>query len=296
MNWMIGMNWIEELRITHSVKNLLIFMPLFFSGSLFNLRYFLLDCAGFLSFSFMCAAIYMINDIYDIEKDRAHPVKKNRPIASGKITIKEATSCIILLISTSLIMMICVTKYLNASLPLVILASYFIINIFYSIGGYKNIPLLDIALLVSGFYFRVLEGSALTGFSISIWMYLVVICGAFYLAFGKRRNELRQTGTTTRKVLSLYSEAYLTQVMNSCMTMMIVFFSLWCVNDKRDMNRQWFLVSVPLFMLICFKYNMDLERKDCDGDPMNTITSDKLLILLTLFLGIVLAFYIYMNI
>lgn len=118
-------------------------------------------------------------------------------------------------------------------------------------------------------------GAVLTQIEISAWLYLVVITGAFYLAFGKRRNELRVVGNDGRDVLAGYTEQFLDKAMCSCMTMTNMFFALWCTQFGKE---QKFIILIPVLLLICFKYSMDIERDESDGDPMNVILHDKVLI------------------
>ena len=150
-------NYLKLLRVKHYIKNLLVFFPLVFSKNITSTNI-LLVILGFIAFSFSSSAIYIINDIMDIEKDKNHPTKKNRPIASGIISIKKALIIAIIL----LFIIIGITIYLSfnnhyISLYLIV---YIIINIAYSLG-LKNKPLIDIAILASGFLIRVLYGGAL---------------------------------------------------------------------------------------------------------------------------------------
>lgn len=152
---------------------------------------------------------------------------------------------------------------------------YLVNNLFYSVFGMKKVPLLDVTLLVLGFYLRVLMGAVLVQIEISSWLYLVVVTGAFYLAFGKRRNELKAVGNDGRDVLAGYTEQFLDKAMYSCMTMANIFFALWCTQEGRN---QKFIILIPVLLLICFKYSMDIESNESDGDPMNVILHDKVLI------------------
>lgn len=174
-----------------------------------------------------------------------------------------------------------------------ILSAYILVNLGYSVLGMKNIPLLDITLLVAGFYLRVYMGAFLSDVSISSWLYLVIITGACYLGFGKRRNELIHTGSSTRKALALYTEEFLNKTMYSCMTMTLIFFSLWCM-EMREIS-SGFMVLVPIMMLICFKYNLDIEQKENDGDPMSVILKDKILMGLGMLLVLITLILLYLG-
>lgn len=283
------MNYIKEMRIEHYIKNILIFAAPIFSGQIFHIKVFTITFLGFVSFSLMCSCIYFINDICDIEKDRLHETKKYRPLAAGKIKIERAILFTILLFIISL----GITYYISYNIiSLTILMIYFIINLFYSVKG-KNIPLLDIVLLSSGFLLRVLYGGYITGISISVWLYLIVITGAFYLGFGKRRNELIKSSDTTRKVLAFYSKEFLDKNMYSCMTLSVVFFSLWCLEKNMINESVNWMILVPILLLICIRYSMDIETIESSGDPVRVILKDKVLMGMGICFGILIFYMIY---
>lgn len=269
--------WLKELRITHYLKNCLLFVPAFFGGVLMQGDLWMTLLAAFACFCMGASAVYLMNDIKDVEKDRMHPRKKDRPIAAGEIGIGNAAAVAAALLILSYVGLIVLVDAPAKNAALLVFSGYLAVNVLYSIAGCKKIPLMDVAILVFGFYLRVLMGAVLTGVKISSWLYLVVISGAFYLAFGKRRNELKFAGSESRDVLSGYAEGFLDKVMYACMTMTNVFFALWCTQIGEN---QSCMILVPILMLICFKYSMDLEKENNDGDPMNVILHDKVLLLL----------------
>lgn len=266
--------WVKELRITHYLKNFLIFLPALFGGAIFEAGVWKNLAAGFLCFCMGASAVYLMNDIKDVEKDRMHPKKRTRPIAAGEITVRQAIVATVILLVLCLVILLLMDAQVRLG-AMGVFAVYFITNVLYSLMGLKKIPLLDVALLVLGFYLRVLMGAVLTGNEISAWLYLVVISGAFYLAFGKRRNELKFVGNSGRDALSGYTEHFLDKSMYSCMTMANIFFALWCIQMGEE---QRYIILIPMLMLICFKYSMDIEQDNSDGDPMNVILHDKVLI------------------
>ena len=177
---------IKLCRPKHYLKNCLIFVPLIFSLEFFNTEYFERALYGFVSFSLMASAIYIINDIKDVESDRLHETKKARPIAAGfpvSIAIMICVSCF----SVS----VCLTAYIHGLFDkgMLILIAYFIMNLAYSLFA-KNVPLVDIVILVSGFMLRILYGAVIIDVYVSSWLYLTVMALSFYLGLGKRRNEL----------------------------------------------------------------------------------------------------------
>lgn len=282
--------WLKEMRVTHYLKNALIFLPAFFGGDIWEVAIWKNLIIGFCSFCLGASAVYLMNDIKDMEKDRMHPTKCKRPIASGEISVRQATAGAIILLLVSSIVMWFGTDTANHGSALGVFLLYIVVNVLYSVFGMKKVPLLDVVLLVIGFYLRVLMGSVLTQVVISPWLYLVIITGAFFLGFGKRRNELLMLGIKGRDSLEGYSENFLDKIMYSCMTMTIIFFSLWCVQQE---NAERYLILIPLLMIICFRYTMGMEQKDSDGDPMNMILGDKILLGLGVLLGILMLGIIY---
>lgn len=285
-------NYIKLMRPKHYLKNFLIFIPLVFSGVLFNLTSLYSSLLGFLSFSLAASSIYIINDICDREKDKLHEKKKHRPIASGKISVKNAIVFMVFLIIISFIInyfaSIKSTKY-SYIFPLI----YICLNVAYSLG-LKNIPLVDVTILTSGFLIRVLYGASIIGVSVSNWLYLTVISMSFYLSLGKRRNEMIKSGTSSRKVLKYYTREFLDKFMYMCLAITIVFYSLWCVDPTTISRTGNFIIwTVPLVILICMKYSMNVES-DSHGDPIDVVFGDTVLLILILLYGVVTLLSIYL--
>ena len=274
---------IKLLRIKHYVKNALIFFPIIFSKRFFELPVLMSTLYGFIAFSFIASVVYVINDIRDVEKDRAHPTKCKRPIASGAVNAKLAVVIAGVLFAVSLVM-----NFLASGLnpwSWVILLGYFALNLGYSFG-LKNIPLLDVAILTSGFLLRLLYGSAVTAIQLSAWLCLTTVLASFYLGFGKRRNEYSLESSNKRDVLERYSYNFLDKSMNMCMTLALVFYSLWTVDVSHGFGTV-LIWTVPFLILIVLKYNLNIE-KNSDGDPTEVIFKDPLL------LGMIVVFMLLM--
>lgn len=197
--------YLKLMRVHHYMKNGLIFTPLIFSANLFDYDLLGATILGFIAFSFIASAIYVINDIQDIDSDRLHPTKCKRPLAANLISVTRARVLVIILVILSVV----INYFANGDnlLTWIWIIGYLILNIAYS-KGLKNYPIIDIAILVSGFVLRVLYGSAVSEIDISDWLYLTVISMSFYLGLGKRRNELAKQKTTSRKVLAYYNHNF----------------------------------------------------------------------------------------
>lgn len=283
---------IKLMRPKHYIKNLLIFVSIFFDRNIFAGSILAKVICGFVAFCVISSAIYIFNDIHDVEQDRRHEVKKNRPIASGAISVKLAYIIAFgLFILAVAINWFCGFGWQAMTIMLV----YFVCNLGYSLG-LKNIPFLDIVLLVMGFMLRVLYGAAIIGSGVSAWVYLTVISLSFYLGLGKRRNELKKSKgeTSTRKVLSFYSFEFLDKFMYLCLTLAVAFYALWSADAEIEVKygTDKLIWTVPLVIVLLMKYSADIESNSY-GDPVDVITHDKVLVLLSFIFALVLFGLIY---
>ncbi len=279
--------YLKLMRVHHYVKNILIFFPLIFAGQVTSTDKLYNALLAFFAFSFLASAIYIINDIGDIEKDRNHPKKRKRPLASGAISKQNAIIVVTMLIALSLILQY-LTLHPKGFLLLVI---YFAINIAYSIGGLKEIPILDVIILAAGYIIRVLYGGIVEDIHVSAWLYLTVLAGSFYLGLGKRRGELAQIdkGLSTRPVLSKYSYPFLDKMMYLFLALANVLYALWAREAAPGM-----LLSVPFLWALSMKYSLIIEGES-DGDPMEIIMNDRVLIGLTMAFVITIFLSLYTN-
>lgn len=182
--------YIRLMRPEHYIKNLLLVLPAFFAGSIFEANTLACLVFGFLAFSFAASSVYILNDIKDVEKDRKHEVKRNRPIAAGLVSCKEAVLLAVLLfILSQMIVFMMVHSLFDAANILLIL--YLLMNILYSFG-LKNRPILDVMILATGFVLRVLFGGLIVDCIVSQWLCLTIMMFSLYMGLGKRRNELRK--------------------------------------------------------------------------------------------------------
>lgn len=278
--------YLQLLRVKQYIKNALIFLPAFFEGTVFQKDSGIKLIIGFAAFSVVCSAVYICNDLNDIEKDKMHPVKRNRPIASGLVDIHQAI----------IIAVICgISGYIFLSLSQgtwigqvhIYVIIYFALNMGYSYG-LKNIPILDVMILASGFLIRVLYGAALCNTWVSSWLYLTILMISIYMGTGKRKNErISDNVGDVRTVLKYYSVAYLEKIMQMCVILAVVFYSLWSANMSEDKSDALLMVwTVPLVVGIIMRYEMVLENKQY-GDPTDILFSDKALQLMILAYGII---------
>ena len=279
--------YIELMRVKHYIKNLVIFLPLVFSVQLLDIKKFTVSFIGFLGFCFLSSIVYIFNDIQDVEKDRKHKVKKTRPIASGKISKKRAIGCIGILLIIWLTLNLGLLLYCKVDNNLIISSTtisiiYLVLNLTYS-KVLKNYPIVDVTIIVIGFILRMAYGATLTGIEISNWLYLTVMAGSFYMGFGKRRNETVKNGDKSRSVLGKYSKEFLDRFMYVCLTLVIVFYSLWCIDAStiERVGNNYMILTIPLLLIMLMKYSLDIET-DSDDDPVEVILNDRLLMTLSI--------------
>lgn len=259
--------YIKLLRMRHYIKNLIIFAPMFLGGVLFDGNKIKCGMLGFVIFCMGSSAVYIWNDLRDIENDCMHPTKKNRPLASGTIKPFQGIVVMVLCICSACALQI----MLNNIVAAILWGGYVILNVAYSLG-LKNKPIVDIAILASGFVIRLFYGAVITNVEVSKWLYLVVMVGSLYMGLGKRRNEL-QKQTESRKVLKYYNVAFLDKNMYVCVAMVNVFYALWAFETPNP-RMSW---TIPVFIVVLMCYSMDVEGES-DGDPVEVILHDKILL------------------
>lgn len=279
-------DYLKLLRVKHYLKNLLVFAPLFFSMKFFNSEYLIKNIIGFIIFSLVSSIVYIINDINDIEKDRNHPEKKNRPLASGRVKKHVALIVAILLFTLSILLGVLIKSTVYSYLAVY---GYLIVNVAYSVK-LKNIPIVDVSIIVIGFILRTIYGGLIVDVVISNWLILTVISFSYYLALGKRRNELTSNGNKSRGVLEFYNSDFLDKMMYVMLTLFIVFYSLWTMSISS--NENILIWSVLWVIIIVMRYSLIIEGNSY-GDPAEVLLSDWILISLSLLYGIFMFLTLY---
>ena len=276
-----GAQWLwamlETMRPWHYGKNLLVFVPLFFSGQLFaNLQALRVACMGFVVMCLTASGVYAINDCADVERDRENTAKRSRPIASGRMSpgVAKALAAALLLAAAALL---AAGRFPPAATAW--WAVYVAVNVGYSMFEWKNIPVWDVTIVALGFVLRILYGAELTGTPASKWMLLTVLTGSYYMALGKRRNELSDIGASARPVLGLYTRAFLDRSMYMFLTLTVVFYALWSVDDQTVARylHGYTVCSVPVVILWVLHYSLNIE-KNGQGDPVEVILHDRKLL------------------
>ena len=259
------------IRIKQWYKNIVIFLPLVFSLSLLNLDSIYLTIVGFIALSLASSALYIRNDILDIEFDKQHPIKKFRPLASGQISKKNAYIIFVLLLSSSLI----IAAILNWQLVIVLI--FLFVNTTVYSQWLKNFAYVDLLSISLNFVIRVLAGMLLLQVGISPWLVFGVFLVAFFLGLMKRKSEiiiLKDAAALHRKSLSKYSIKKLNYSLLILSVLVIVTYSLYSItNDPTNDNRLIF--TIPIVAIIIFRQYY-LSEKSVSVKKFNEVINDKI--------------------
>lgn len=247
--------YLKLLRIEQWVKNLFVFLPLFFSGNITHLDLLIKSIFAFVIFSFTASSIYIINDYSDIESDRKHPQKKNRPLASGLISKSSARVILVLLLSIIFILMFLTKDFLQDNLWKFasIIGFYFVMNLAYTFK-LKHVAIIDVMIISIGFVLRVLAGGYATGILISQWAILLTFVLALVLAIGKRRGELinAQISGRTRKSLDGYNVQFADIALSISCALAIVCYLMFTLSTEVQQRFHPRVFYTVIFVVFAF--------------------------------------------
>jgi len=266
---------IKLLRPKQWIKNFFVFAPLVFSRHIFDLSYLIPSLGAFVVFSLMSSAVYIINDILDVESDRAHPKKRYRPIAAGEVSVRQALIFMAILCAVIAGLLVFM-KPLFAG----VIVLYFITNLLYSLR-IKNIVLLDVFFISFGFMLRVLGGAAAIGVVVSSWMILTTIFISLFLAISKRRGELSsiisiENVERQRKVLKEYDIPFADQLNTIAAAGTIISYALYTVSERTvfTFGTEKLIYTTPFVIYGIFRYMYLMHRKNAGESPTTIVTKD----------------------
>jgi len=266
---------VHLMRPTQWVKNGFVFMPLIFSAHLMVGEDIIRVAAVFVAFCLASSATYILNDYADMERDRAHPLKKNRPLARGDISPGAALTAMVIL----LLVVFGLAGAVKAPLAChMYLGAYLLIQVAYSFG-LKNLVILDVLTISSGFLFRVLAGAAAISVTVSSWLVLCTFSLAILLALGKRRHEvvlLNDNAISHRPVLENYSVQLLDQLLLIVTTSTFIFYCLYSVrgNPETGIESEKMMFTIPLVTYGIFRYMFLVYHKEEGGSPTAMLLTD----------------------
>ena len=287
---------IKVARPTHWIKNLFVFLPVFFGGGLLNTSEAVSAALTFLSFSLAASAIYCLNDIIDVNADRAHPVKCKRPIASGAITIPQAYGMMALSMLVSIVPMFLLPA--GQTKTIFVIVAYFLINVAYCLR-LKDYAIIDVCIIASGFVLRILAGGYATGVQLSKWIVLMTFLLTLFLAFAKRRDDvlrMNTTGQAPRANTSRYNLTFINQAITITAGVMLVCYVMYTVSPEiiaQFATDKLYLTSI-LVILAILRYLQISFVDEKSGDPVKVALSDRAtqLILLAWLLSFLVIIYL----
>jgi 4-hydroxybenzoate polyprenyltransferase len=263
----------KTMRPRQWTKNVFIFAALVFDKQLFVVDSFLRTLAGFALFCLISSCVYIFNDLADVEADRQHPEKKNRPIASGKLPVNIAWTAGIAFVIIALGL-----SYLLAPMFSLVVATYFVLNLAYSLS-LKHIAILDVLIISLGFVLRVGAGVTLIAVErFSPWLYIVMFLLSLFLGFGKRRAELAllaHGAGSHRKVLDGYTLPLLDQYIMIVSGTTIVAYSLYTFSAPNVPENHSMMLTIPFMVYAIFRYLYLIEVKHAGGTPEEVLLSDR---------------------
>lgn len=264
-----------EMRPRQYTKNLLVYAAALFSGKLFTEAGFALSTMTFILFSFTASTVYIFNDVMDVEKDRQHPEKKQRPIAAGVLSERQAIFFASIIFSASLIMSFWLSLWLG-----IILLGYVLMNIWYSMS-LKHVVVIDVMIIAFGFVLRAMAGSIAIGAGMTSWFILCVFMLSLFLALAKRRAELMlfvDAEQNQRRVLRDYSIGMIDQLITIDLAVTITSYSLFALQTGQQGTVYGFslmMVTVPIVIYGIFRYLYLIQIRGQGSKPEDVLLNDK---------------------
>ena len=266
--------YVRLIRPKDWAKNLFLFVPIFFAGRLFQSSVIIGLLEGFICFSLIASSIYIVNDFKDIEEDKKHPQKKNRPMASGSVKPVFGLSIAILLFTIGILG----AWYIGYKF-LFVIGIYFSLNLGYSFG-LKNIPILDIIIISIGFVLRVKAGAVIAGIGLSEWLTIMVFLLALFMAIGKRRDDVilkSVSGTDMRKSVKGYNLEFINSALSLTSAVIIVAYIMYSTSPEVQARLHTYrLYYTSLFVMAgLFRYMQLIFVQQDSQSPTNILYKDR---------------------
>jgi 4-hydroxybenzoate polyprenyltransferase len=266
------------MRPLQWIKNLFLFAALIFAIHLRNIDDVVKVFGGFILFSLCTSAVYLFNDITDLEKDKLHPLKSKRPLPAGKLSVGTAQAVSLLLASAGLLG----GYFLNREFAVILLV-YIIINVLYSLK-LKDVVILDVMTIAAGFVLRVIGGAVLINVQSSEWLIICTLLLSLFLGFSKRRHELlilESQANTHRSVLQHYSPYFLDQMIGIVTASTVMSYTLYTISPEtiQKFGSNHLIYTVPFVLYGIFRYLYLMHKKEEGGNPTKIALTDRPLLI-----------------
>jgi 4-hydroxybenzoate polyprenyltransferase len=268
---------IKLARPAHWLKNGVVLAPLVFAGELAHINMIGIALASVVVFCLVSSGVYTFNDLIDRQRDRLHPVKKSRPLASGAVSPAAAIAIIILLWSAGFAISFLI------GLPLLLIAvAYVALNVVYSYL-LKNIVIIDVMTIAIGFVLRAYAGAVAIDVPASKWLIINTMLLALFLGFGKRRHELVyiQDAESHRTILSKYSAYLLDQLIGIVTASVVVVYMLYTFSPEvsEKLHTEYLFVTIPFVLYGIFRYLYLIHKEEKGGSPTRVLITDRPILL-----------------
>lgn len=286
---------IRLIRPHQWIKNLVVLFPIFFGGALGHLESLYEGCITMIAFSFIASSIYCLNDIIDVEDDRRHPKKCNRPLASGRVSIAQGYAIMIVMVILSMVSLLFLpNKCIETS---GVVGFYWVLNVAYCLF-LKQHAIIDVCIVAFGFVLRILAGGIATDIRLSKWIVLMTFLLMLFLSFAKRRDDvlrMNETGEAPRKNTIRYNLTFINQAITITASVTLVCYIMYTVSPETIANfhtENLYLTSV--FVLLGLLRYIQLAVVDKkSGDPTKVILHDRFIQCIVLGFGLTFFIIIY---
>ncbi len=262
---------LKTMRPKQWVKNLLLYSGVVFDRHLFELRPILIATLGFIIFCGISSAVYLLNDLVDIKKDQLHPKKRFRPLASGKLPKSVAIVALVVLV----VVCLPAAYFLQPTFAGIVLF-YFVIQVFYSFY-LKNIVIIDVFTLASGFVLRAVAGALVIQVEVSPWLLVCTMLGALFIGLAKRRHELvllAEGASSHRQILEEYSSELVQEMISVVTSSVVIAYSLYTITYDKLPKNHLMALTIPFVLYGIFRYLYLVYKKDEGGSPEELLFKD----------------------
>ncbi|WP_332642068.1 decaprenyl-phosphate phosphoribosyltransferase [Aeromicrobium sp.] len=263
---------VRTMRPRQWTKNILVVSAALSAGVLGDGNNIAIIIGTFVAFTLAASGVYLFNDARDVEDDRKHPRKRSRPVAAGEVSVRTAVLSSIAVAAAGLGLGFAIHRDLGITLSV-----YIGLQVAYSLW-LKEQPVIDLAIVSSGFLLRAIAGGVAIDVPLSQWFLLVASFGSLFMVAGKRYSELRSVGNEagTRRTLEEYSVSYLRFVWTLAATVTITAYSLWAFEIKNETGVDWQAISIAPFVMGLLRYSVDIDR-GLAGEPEEAVLRDRVL-------------------
>jgi decaprenyl-phosphate phosphoribosyltransferase len=265
---------VREARPKQWIKNLLVLTAPLAAGTIGHARTLGPVAVAFVAFCLAASAVYYANDALDVEADRAHPTKRNRPVAAGIVPIRLAWTGVVVLSAAALV----VAATENSGL-VALVSVYLAMHLSYS-AWFKHVLVVDLALVAGGFLLRAMAGGVAAGIDLSQWFLLTTAFGSLFMVAGKRFSEMVVMGegaSATRRSLALYTASYLRFIWQTMAGLAILTYSLWAFDlDSTAHGVHWHEISIVAWSFLFLRYAMFVDAGKA-GEPEDVVLGDRVI-------------------